>query len=134
MLRYLATLLIIVIWWPTLVPFTSKDRVTYQINGKITMSKEKEIYKKDFWVGIMLLITCSISNKTSFLFSKINTYTFKTSYKTWKHFQKINIFVYILTNENHYKDFLNNGLFYKILSKPHQAQFQTTKESDLESN
>ena len=22
-------------------PFTSKDRVTYQINGKITMSKEK---------------------------------------------------------------------------------------------
>ena len=26
----------------------TKDRVTYQINGKITMSKEKEINMKDF--------------------------------------------------------------------------------------
>ena len=27
---------------PMPIPFTSKDRVTYQINGKITMSKEKK--------------------------------------------------------------------------------------------
>ena len=103
MLRYLATLLIMVIRWPTPVPFTSKDRVAYQINGKTTISEEKKMNKKDIWVGRLLLITCSISKQTSLLFSKINTYTFKTSYKTWKHFQKINIFVYILTNENHYK-------------------------------
>ena len=52
-----------------------------------------------------------------------------------KHFTKLkkklkiqNIFVYILTNENHYKDCLNNGLFYKILSKPHKEQFQNKKK------
>ena len=28
-------------------PFTSKDRVAYQINGKTTMSKEKKMNKKD---------------------------------------------------------------------------------------
>ena len=37
-------------------------------------------------------------------------------------------------NENNYKDCLNNGLFYKILSTPHKAQFQKQKASDLASN
>ena len=40
MLRYFTTLLIMAIRCPTPVPFTSKDRVAYQINGKTTMSKE----------------------------------------------------------------------------------------------
>ena len=94
MLRYLSTLLIMAIRWPTPVPFTSKDRVACQINGKTTISKEKKMNKEDIWVGILLLITCSISNKTSLLFSKKETLThFKTSYKTWKHFQKINIVI-----------------------------------------
>ena len=39
------------------VPFTSKDRVAYQINGKITMSKEKKMNKKDILVGRLLLVT-----------------------------------------------------------------------------
>ena len=81
MLRYLATLLYMVIPWPMPVLFTSKDRVAYQINGKTTMSKEKKMNNKDIWVGRLLLITCSISNKISLLFSKANTHTFKTSYK-----------------------------------------------------
>ena len=63
MLRYLATLLIMAIQWPTPVPFTSKDKVAYQINGKTTMSKEKKRKKKDIWVGRLLLVTFSISNK-----------------------------------------------------------------------
>ena len=133
MLRYLTILLIMVIRWPTLVPFTSKDRVTYQINGKITMSNEKKNEQERlFWVGRMLLITCSISKQTSFLFLK-QSLTLSNILQTWKHFQKINIFVYILTNKNHYKDCLNNGLFTKYFQKPHKAKFQT-KASDLASN
>ena len=42
MLRYLATLLIMAKRWPLPVPFTPKDSVSYQINGKIITSKEKE--------------------------------------------------------------------------------------------
>ena len=88
MQRYFATLLIMVIRWPTPVPFTSKDRVAYQINGKTTMSKEKKMNKKDIWVGRLLLITCCISKQTSLLFSKTNTHISKTSYKTLKTFSK----------------------------------------------
>ena len=87
MLRYLEILLIMVIQWPTLVPFTSKDRVTYQINGKTTMSKEKKMNKKDFWVGRMLLITCSISNKHPCYFQK-QSHTLSNILQNWKHFQK----------------------------------------------
>ena len=36
-------------------------------------------------------------------------------------------FAYILTNENHYKDFLNNGLFYKILSKTTPSTISNNK-------
>ena len=126
MLRYLATLLIMVIRWPTSIPFTSKDRVCYQINGKTTMLKEKKMSNKDIWVGRLLLITCSISKKTSLLFSKQTPTLSKHLTKLENIFKRSNIFVYILTNKNHYKDCLNNGLFYKILSKKtHQAQFQT---------
>ena len=39
-------------------------------------------------------------------------------------FKKTNIFVYILTNENHYKDFLNEWLLLQnTFKKPHKAQF-----------
>ena len=69
-------------------PFTSKDMVTYQINGKITMSKEKKMNKKEFWVGRMLLITCSISKQNILSIFKTNTYTLQNILQTWKHFQK----------------------------------------------
>ena len=87
MLRYLATLLIMVIRWPTPVSFTSKDRFAYQINGKATMSKEKKINKKDIWVGRLLLVTCSISKQISLLFSK-QSHTLSNISRTWKHFKK----------------------------------------------
>ena len=104
---YFAILLIMVTRWPTPVPFTSKDRFAYQINGKTTISKEKKINKKYIWVGRLLLVTYSISNKYLFYFQNKHTH-FQTSCKHWKHFsKKTNIFVYILTNENHYKDRLN---------------------------
>ena len=107
MLRYFSILLIMVIRWPTPVPFTSKDRVAYQINGKTTISKEKKMHKKDIWVGRLLLVTCSIFKQLSMLFSK-QTHTFPNILQTLKTFsKKTNIFVYILTNENHYKDCLN---------------------------
>ena len=80
----------------------------------------------------MLLITYSISNKTYFLFSKQTPTLSKHLTKLENIFQKINIFAYILTNKNHYKDFLNNGIFTKYFQKPHKAQFQT-KASDLAS-
>ena len=80
MLRYFATLLIMVIRLPTPVPFTSKDRVAYQINCTTTMSKEKKLNKKDIWIGRLLLITCSISKQTSLLFKKKHIH-FQTSYK-----------------------------------------------------
>ena len=89
------------------------------------------MHKKDIWVGRLLLVTCSIFKQLSLLFSKTNTHFSKHLTNIKNIFKKTNIFVYILTNENNYKDFLNNGLFYKIFSKPHQAQFQTTKASDL---
>ena len=80
----------------------------------------------------MLLITCSISNKHPCYFQNKHIH-FQTSYKLENIFKKINNFVYILTNENHYKVCLYNGLFKKYFQKPHKAQFQT-KASDLESN
>ena len=87
MLRYLTTLLIMVIRWLTPVPLTSKDRVAYQINGKTTMSKEKKMNKKDIWVGRLLLVTCSIFKQLSLLFSK-QTHTFPNILQTLKTFSK----------------------------------------------
>ena len=134
MLRYLVTLLIMVIRWPTPVPFTSKDKVTHQINCKITMSKER-------------------GNEHERLLSRLNVPSYLLHFKTkhpcyfqnkYQHFQK-NIFqnlktfskdphfVYNLTNENHYKVCLNKWPLFKILSKPQKAQFQT-KASDLANN
>ena len=81
----------------------------------------------------MPLVTCSISKQNILAIFKRNTYTFKNILQTWKHFQKIKHFVYILTNENHYKVFLDKGLFKKYFQKPHKAHFQT-KASDLASN
>ena len=134
MLRYFATFLIMVIRWPTPVPFTSKDRVAYQINGKTAISKEKKMNKKDIWVGRLLLVTCSISKQLSLLFSKTNTHIPKHSTNIENIFKNTNIFVYILTNANHYKYCLNNGLFYKILSKTTQSIISKQKASDLASN
>ena len=88
---------------------------------------------KDFWVGRMFLVACSISNQNILAIFKNNHLHFQIPYKLENIFKKTNIFVYILTNENHYKDCLNNGLFYKTLLKPHKAQFKT-KASDLASN
>ena len=61
---------------PTPVPFTSKDRIAYQINGNTTMSKEQKMPKKDIWRGILLLVTCSIFKQLSLLFLK-QTHTFQ---------------------------------------------------------
>ena len=134
MLRCLPTLLIMVIRWPTSVPFTSKDRVTYQINGEITMSKERGNEHERLLSRLNApKYFLNFKNKTSLLFSKNKHLHFQNIFQTWKHFQKINIFVYILTNENHYKVFLNNGIFTKYFQKPHKAKFQT-KASDLASN
>ena len=133
MLRYLATLLIIVIRWPTPVPFTSKDRVTYRINGKITMSKEKKMNKKDIWVGRLLLITCSISKQTPLLFSKqIHTFpnilqTLKTFFQNDKH-----LCIHSYERES-LQRFPKRWPLYKNFQKPHKAQFQT-KASDLAIN
>ena len=88
MQRYFATLLIMVIRWPTPVPFTSKDRVAYQINGKTTMSKEKKMNKKDIWVGRLLLITCSISKQTSLLFQNKHLHISKHLTKLENIFQR----------------------------------------------
>ena len=79
------------------------------------------MYKKDIWVGRLLLITCLISNKHPCYFENKHTH-FKTYYNYLKHFQKTNVLVYILTNENHYKDFLNEWpLFKNTFKKPHKA-------------
>ena len=133
MLRYLATLLIMVIRWPTPVPFTSKDKTTYQIIGKITMSKEKKMNKKDFWVGRMLLITCSLSKqKTSLLFSKQTPILSKLliNLKTFSKDQHLCIHSY---EQESLQSLLNDGTFSKYFQKPHKAYFQT-KASDLERN
>ena len=66
---------------------------------------------------------------------KANTHISKLLTNIENIFKKINVFVYILTNENHYKDFLNNGLFYKILSKTTQSIISNnfkSKASDLQ--
>ena len=76
----------------------------------------------------MLLITYSISKQKSLLFSKTNTYTFKTFYKLENIFKRSNIFVYILTNKNHYRDCLNNGLFTKYFQKTIQSIISNKKK------
>ena len=91
------------------------------------MSKEKKMNKKDFWVGRMLLITCSISNKHPCYFQNKHLH-FQNILQTWKHFQKINIFVYILTNENHYKGFLDKASFQNIFKTAHKEPFQTIEK------
>ena len=133
MLRYLATLLIMVIRWPMPVPFTSKDRVTYQINGKITMSKEKKMNKKDSWVGRMLLITCSISKQTSLLFSKQTPTHSKhlTNLKTFSKDQTLCIHSY---ERESLQRLPKQRPFYKILSKTIQKHNFKQKASDLASN
>ena len=71
------------------VPFTSKDKGTYQINGKITMSKER---------GIKREILLSRQNVPSYLLIfKTNTNTFKTFSKL-ETFSKDQHFIYPLTN------------------------------------
>ena len=119
MLRYLATLLIMVIRWSTPVPFTSKDTVTYQINGKITMSKEKKINKKDFWVGRMLLITCSIS-KHPFYFQNKHLH-FQNLLQTWKLFQKIKHLCIHSYERESLQRLPKQWPLYKILSKTTQS-------------
>ena len=132
MLRYLATLLIMVIRWPTPVPFTSKDMDTYQINGKITISKEREINMKDFWVGRLFLVACSISNQNILSIFKTNTNTFKNIFQTWNIFKRSTLCIHSYERES-LQRLPKQWPLYKILSKPHKAQFQT-KASDLASN
>ena len=69
----------------------------------------------------------SFSKQTSLLFLK-QSHTLSNILQTWKHFQKINIFVYILTNENHYKDCLKQWPLYKILSKTIQSTISNKKQ------
>ena len=89
---------------------------------------------KDFWVGRFFLVACSFSNQTSLLIfqNKHQTLskTFSKHFPNLKHFQKAQHFIYVLTNENYYKVFLNDGAFSKYFQKPHKAHFQT-KASDL---
>ena len=123
MLRYLTTFLIMVIRWPTPVPFTSKDRVTYQINGKITMSKEKKMNMKDFWVGRKLLITCSISKQNILAIFKTNTYTFKkTSFKLENIFKRSTLCIHSYERES-LQSFPKWWNLFKILSKTTQSTF-----------
>ena len=90
------------------------------------MSKETKNEQERLLVGRFLLITCSISNKTSFLFSKqtptLSKNTFKTSFNL-ETFSKAQHFVYVLTNENYYKVCLNNGIFIKYFQKSTQSTF-----------
>ena len=131
MLRYFVILLIMVIRWPTPVPFTSKDRVAYQINGKTTMSKEYKMHKKDIWVGRLLLVTCSIFKQLSLLFSK-QTHTFQKHLTNVENISKRQISLYtFLRTRIITKIAYTNDLFYKMLLKPHQTHFQTTKASGL---
>ena len=80
----------------------------------------------------MFLVACSFSNQNILAVFKTNTNTFKISFKL-ETFSKDQQFVYILTNENHYKVFLSDGAFSKYFQKPYKAHFQT-KVSDLEMN
>ena len=120
MLRYFATLLIMAIRWPTPVPFTSKDRVAYQINGKTTISKEKKMNKKDIWVGRLLLVTCSISKQISLLFSK-QTHTFPNILQNWKHFQKDKHLCIHSYERESLQRLPKQWPLYKILSKTTQS-------------
>ena len=120
MLRYLATLLIVVIRWPTPVPFTSKDRVAYQINGKTTMSKEKKMNKKDIWVGRLLLITFSISKQTSLLFSK-QTPTLSKHLPNLKTFSKDQTLCIHSYEQESLQSLPRQRPLYKILSKTTQS-------------
>ena len=88
---------------------------------------------KDFWVGRMVLVACSFSNQKHPCYFQNKHQHFQNIFQTWKHFQKINTSIYILTNENHYKVCLNDGTFSKYFKKPHKAHFQT-KANDLASN
>ena len=76
---------------------------------------------KDFWVGRMFLVTCSISKQKHPCYFQNKHLHFQNILQTWKYFQKIKHFIYILTNENHYKDCLNNGLFTKYFQKTTQS-------------
>ena len=91
---------------------------------------------KDFWVGRMFLVTCSISKQKHpcYFQNKHQHFQkyFHNIFQTWN-ISKAQHFVYVLTNENYYKVCLNNGSFSKYFQKPHKAYFQT-KASDLASN
>ena len=99
MLRCLTTFLIMVIRWPAPIPFTSKDKVAYQTNGKTTMSKEKKMNKKDIWVGRLLLITCSISKQTSLLFQKQTPTLSKTPFKLENIFKRLTLCIHSYERE-----------------------------------
>ena len=53
------------------VPFTSKDRITYQINGKIKMSKERG-NEHERLLSRYKIPSYLLHFKTYFLFSKTN--------------------------------------------------------------
>ena len=80
----------------------------------------------------MFLVAFSFLNQNILTIFKTNTNTFKISFKL-ETFSKDQHFVYVLTNENYYKVFLNDGAFSKYFQIPHKAYFQT-KASDLASN
>ena len=81
----------------------------------------------------MFLVACSFSNQNILAIFKTNTNTFKIPFKLETFFEKIKHFLYVLTNENYYKVYLNDGAFSKYFQKPHKANFQI-KVSDLASN
>ena len=90
------------------------------------------MHKKDIWVGRQASSYLSHFKTILAIFKNKHTHTFQNILQNIeKHFQKTNIFVYILTNENHYKDFLNDGLISKYFQNHTKHHFKQNKAKQV---
>ena len=78
---------------------------------------------KDFWVGRLFQVACSFSKPKHPCYFQNKHQHFQKHLSNLKTFSKDQHFVYILTNENHYKVCLNDGAFSKYFQKTTQSIF-----------
>ena len=85
------------------------------------------MYKKDIWVGRLLLVTCSIFKQTSLIFFKTNTHISKQFINNENIFKKDkHLCIHSYERESLQRS-PKQRPFYKILSKLHQTHFQNNK-------
>ena len=109
----------------TPVPFTSKDRVAYQTNGKMTMSKEIG-NKHERLLSRYIVPSCLLNFKTKhpYYFKKQTPTLSKTSFKLENIFKRSTLFIHSYERES-LQSFPKRWHLYKILSKTTpQSTFQ----------